>query len=451
MLTLSIESASLGTSLDLGALLDGTEGVQAVAGLTGAGLPPVSVQWSEGAGDGATYRGTRVLPRDVDIPIFVAGNDRDGLRAVVKQLAMILASEATLRFTDTGGDEWTLDVVRVGGGDFIYGVDTTGELDLEMVITLRAGQPFWTSAVADEYVVRFPTDDPINFVPYNDGSVDTPPTWEIRGPGKNLVIAGNGGVLAWNGTLANGETLFIDSMKGTVVDQSGSNRYANLAPSPRFRKVKAMSMDAWDITYPNADAGLARTNLCTNPNGYVNAANWSASGAVTTIPGGGFRITHPGGGGVVITDTITTPVTPGAVITGSVSFKDATSGTLYLQWKDSLGAILYSASSPSVPSPTRISLTAIAPANAASVAIIIRLGAGNSKQSPYDVTEFSEVMLEEATSSGTYFDGNTTDTATNVYAWTGTVGNSTSTLSLTPDRSTSQVICRINPRDWMVV
>ena len=60
-------------ALDLDYVFKYGRGIQALSGATGFGLPPVSIRWLEGAGDGALYRGRRVLPRDIDLPLLVVG------------------------------------------------------------------------------------------------------------------------------------------------------------------------------------------------------------------------------------------------------------------------------------------------------------------------------------------------------------------------------------------
>lgn len=48
-------------------------GISVLPGVTGLGLPNVSVQWLGGAGEGVRYRGRIFLPRDVDLPILNVG------------------------------------------------------------------------------------------------------------------------------------------------------------------------------------------------------------------------------------------------------------------------------------------------------------------------------------------------------------------------------------------
>lgn len=143
--------------------LDGVEtsgyGVQVRSGVTGLGLPPKSVQWLEGAGDGAIARGWRTLARDIDLPLQVVGATREDLKAYLSQLASLLGTNhdhvvhegvLTLNFYDESG-KWTCPVEHVGGGDYVYGTDTIGVHECTLVITLRAGNPYF---VAESSVIE---------------------------------------------------------------------------------------------------------------------------------------------------------------------------------------------------------------------------------------------------------------------------------------------------------
>jgi hypothetical protein len=145
--------------------LDGVEvegrGVQVRSGVTGLGLPRKDVQYLEGAGDGALARGRRVLPRDIDLPLYIRGTDREDLKYWLNLLGRMLGYEHDhyfydasvarlwLHLYDEDGTKWSAAVEHVGGGEFVYGVDTFGLKDLVTVITLRAGDPYFTREFAD--------------------------------------------------------------------------------------------------------------------------------------------------------------------------------------------------------------------------------------------------------------------------------------------------------------
>ncbi|QDP44222.1 minor tail protein [Streptomyces phage Celia] len=239
-------------SLSLNGVAETGTGVQATTGLTGFGLPPVSVQWLEGAGDGAVYRRTRVQPRDIDIPLDIVGRDTAHLKQLLSRLAKLFSGRATLRFFDGDSVEWRTDVVRVGGFDVNYGGSTTGNKDLQTVVTLRAGDPYWTAAKASIKTVGGGT-PPAAFVSSfltlpvapsqaigqmtldNTGDATAYPVWTVFGPGDTFTaVSPSGETLVWEGELEDGEKLTIDSRYGTVIDGTGANRYAELAPAPRF-------------------------------------------------------------------------------------------------------------------------------------------------------------------------------------------------------------------------
>ena len=250
---LHLESATDSFNLD-DVLMRGT-GVQALTGTAGLGLPPVSVQWLQGAGDGAVYRGRRVLPRDIDLPLHLLGRDREHLKSMVSRLAVMLAGECTLRLVEGDGTDWSVAVHRVGGGDYIYGQDTIGATDLSTVLTLRAGDPFFTySRPSTKRIsnsgagrgllkglarLQVSSSQAIGTILLSNlGDAPAYPVWDIVGPGRDFkAISVTGEGFHWTGVLAPGETLRIDTQVGTVRDGRGVNRYAQLAPAPRLWSI----------------------------------------------------------------------------------------------------------------------------------------------------------------------------------------------------------------------
>jgi hypothetical protein len=248
---LELSSASDRLSLD-GFETDGL-GFQALAGATGLGLPQLSVQWLEGAGDGAAYRGRRVLPRDIDIPLDIVGRDRAHLSGLVTRLARVLADESglTLTYIDSGGLRWSTSVAWIGGGEMDAG---TSARDVQTVITLRAPSPYFLAespqtvplggASAGAFLssmssMPLASSQAIGAVQLsNEGDVNAFPVWEVTGPGDNFkAISATGKTLHWTGTLTAGQKLIVDMGAGTVKDGTGANRYASLAPAPHFWSV----------------------------------------------------------------------------------------------------------------------------------------------------------------------------------------------------------------------
>jgi hypothetical protein len=249
---LKLESAT--DVLNLNGIAENGTGFQALVGASGLGLPPVSVQWIEGAGDGASFRGRRVLTRSMDIPLDILGRDRDHLKQLTSRLAMALAAPAELVVISEGGSEWSTRVVRTGGGGFQYGIDTRGTRDLQLILTLEAGDPYFTSRevsqriistavggswLSDFVAIPLSSGETIGSINIeNTGDADAYPVWTITGPGTDFqTVSPRGETLRWEGTLSAGQTLTLDTRTGTVKDGAGVNRYADLAPAPRFWSV----------------------------------------------------------------------------------------------------------------------------------------------------------------------------------------------------------------------
>lgn len=260
----SLTDSSLKVDLDSIATLG--RGTQALAGATGLGLPPVNTQWSEGAGDGGVFRSRRTPPRNIDLPIHILAGDTGALRKEVSNLSQLLATPMRLYFQEDGtGDRWYLDVHHVGGGDYVYGTDTTGERELNTVVTLRAGDPYWTSESVDQRAISQAVtgrglikdttagstgaDSLIKLrvsswgvagtvLLENTGDVDSYPVWEIYGPGSNVIAVGpKGDRWEWTGSLTAGQKLTIDSRQASAVDHTGASRYGEFALAPRFWMV----------------------------------------------------------------------------------------------------------------------------------------------------------------------------------------------------------------------
>ena len=230
-------------------------GVQARSGLSGLGLPPVSVQWIE-LSEGAKYRRTRVQSRNFDMPLDIKGRSRDELKQLMSDLALVLADECTLRMIDAENNQWTTRVVRTGGGDYAYGSDTTGNLDAQIVLTLRAGDPFWTSdTVSSKQIggdgatsaflvgmsaMPVASSQAIGTITLeNIGDAKAYPVWEVYGPGNTFtaVSPATGETITWEGSLTAGQKLIVDTRTGSVTDGTGTNRYAELAAAPRFWSI----------------------------------------------------------------------------------------------------------------------------------------------------------------------------------------------------------------------
>lgn len=207
-----------------------TPGIFLLRGVNGFGIPKVDTRWFEGAGHGAVYRGSRYGPRDLDLPLLVDGINRNGLKAQTEILDMALADPFNIEVME-GSAKWVLkDCVYVGGGTYSYGVDTDGERELPLIITVRAGQPFWERDTPETVSISagLNTIDSL-------GTAPSPPIWTVNGP-ATLFSAGSptGQSITWTGNISSGQQVIIDTIRGTVETGSGASIYNELSPAPKF-------------------------------------------------------------------------------------------------------------------------------------------------------------------------------------------------------------------------
>ncbi|MEV3858483.1 phage tail family protein [Streptomyces sp. NPDC050095] len=251
MVKLELSTAS--DRINLSGLETDGVGYQALAGATGLGLPQLSVQWLEGAGDGAAYRGRRVLPRDIDLPMDIVGRDRGHLSDLITRLARVLATENGLTLTciDSAGGRWSTPVAWTGGGE----IDpSSGDRDAQTTITLRSSTPYFLAEAPQTVRIGGATASPflsqLTAMPLaasqaigsveltNDGDTLAYPVFQVYGPGDNFKAIGpNGETLHYTGAITSTGSITIDMGTGVVRDGSGANVYRYLATAPRFWSV----------------------------------------------------------------------------------------------------------------------------------------------------------------------------------------------------------------------
>ena len=218
------------------------KGVQAVAGLTGLGLPPVSLTTSDSQ-EGVRRRNKRVQPRAIDLPLNITASSRDELRATLSKLALITQDQCVLRLCEgsegVGGialpsEYWYVVVDRAGGGGYSYGVDTRGDTEVNLVITLQAHRPYWERG-GDKALLES-TAATQTWTVASGGDAPAKPVWTLQGPATafSATCSQTGATFSWSGSIAAGESRIFDTDAGTVVGGGGTNRYAELGPAPRL-------------------------------------------------------------------------------------------------------------------------------------------------------------------------------------------------------------------------
>ncbi|MGM7422786.1 hypothetical protein [Cellulosimicrobium sp. CpK407] len=279
-LRVELARESLGLVVDTAEYMSDEAATFLRRGLTGAGFPDVDARWFEGAGHGATYRGSRARPRELKVPLMVSGPSREAVAARLSVLARIFAPSRpgdvadmpVLRWVEPSGETWFVRVARTGRADWAWSVDTNGLTWVRTELALRAGDPFITRVRPSSFKVEV-TAGGRGLLPKlarlrvsssqamgerdveNPGDATAYPAWEVTGPGRDFeAVSALGERLRWEGVLAPGEVVTLDTMTGTVLDDTGANRYGELAPAPRFWTVEPGTSRV-SVTLADAEPG----------------------------------------------------------------------------------------------------------------------------------------------------------------------------------------------------
>lgn len=441
-------------------------GVEVKAGMTGLGLPPVTLQFSEGAGDGAEYRGIRVGQRVIDVRFQFYGPDRDSLKDHLDRVSRVVAKPCTITWVDEDAEEsWQITGYRSGGGDYATGVDSDGTTHLVLDITFTTDDPYWLATNAE---FRSVGSGPLRSSPTNEadlltdhiGSAEAICVWRVTGPTLGFELTSpTGERFTYVSYVPVGETITVDMDEGTVTDSLGFNRYNEITASSRFFmlpndtseihvKIDQISEEAEDVAIE------ARTNFITNPAFEVGIAGWSDPGSGLSSPTVGvdylawdatnkrlktnYVVRSPSLAPSYTTSMELTGLTPGKTYQFSCDYFceswDLYRGTVWIYDHGTSTEILEIPLVATSPTVQTISGTFVATASTVDVYIQppdIHTGyyPGGTEYPASAPCWFDRIFVGEA---GAYFDGATTDTDSFTYAWTSTANASTSTATFTP-------------------
>lgn len=255
-----------------------------MVGTMGLGVPPVRNRFTEGAGDGASFRGKSYGMRAMDLPIFVEGENRTEVESRVRVLANAVDVPA--------GEGLPKVVVEYATGEvyempFVYqsGLEGDGTKSTarrtEIPLSLLCPVPFWVARDAVSFTLTAnPT--PVGLLPdlaalplapsetfgaisvNNTGDVECPITWVITGPGGPASAELGGRGWEFETVLTGGQIITIERTQNgvTVLDQTGASRYAELADAPFFFKLpkgtSVLNVSMIDATVASSIVGYFR-------------------------------------------------------------------------------------------------------------------------------------------------------------------------------------------------
>lgn len=225
-------------------------------GVAGFGKAPVKVRIDENASDGGTFRFSRRSIREIDLPVVVTGTDRADVEVKLRRLARILddstGTGTMITVTYKNGEVWQIEGHNVSGATGTYGEN--GLLTFQRwVLVFQCPQPYWVRQQAVSYSVSAASAgrglfDPNSMVNMkvaasqvlgtvyidNPGDVASQPVYVLNGPFDSATILQNGIGFSYEVPVASGKSVTINTVKGTVIDQDGVNKYANLSAAPKF-------------------------------------------------------------------------------------------------------------------------------------------------------------------------------------------------------------------------
>lgn len=262
--------------------LDGSDGFVLERGFRGAGLVPADVRVQDSAGDGAVWRSSRRTSRELDLPILVAGSDREQVQGKLRRLAAVLSDRIQpprLQAVYSDGEgPFDLVVHYTAGGETTFG-EEAGATFCRWPITVTAPDPYWVSQDSESSFLGSSPDVrgllprlhnlPVKssqvigeFTVENRGDVDSFPVWTFRGPIDEVTVtSAQGQSFSYVDAIGDGETITIDTLNATVVDQDGVNKYASLGASPKLFAIPAgvSTVNVEALGTVPASAGVAGT------------------------------------------------------------------------------------------------------------------------------------------------------------------------------------------------
>lgn len=206
----------------------------------GFGLPPVNVNIAEGAGDGGRYISTRRLPRDIDLPIYIFGNDRSEVETKLRRLTNLISDRSgptTLRvvYDTTPETSFFIEGYYMGGAEIQHGEGSS--FYTAIALQLRCPQPFWQSESFETFVLTGAEITDVSIA--NTGDIETFIVWNITGDLDAITLSNANGSLSYESPVLATETIIIDTASATCKDSTGVNKYANLGAKPKMFAIPA--------------------------------------------------------------------------------------------------------------------------------------------------------------------------------------------------------------------
>lgn len=267
-------------------------------GATGLDMPPYALFSDEAPNlDGSIFRSARAAAREVMIPVYLFGVDRQSVNQLKRQLFQALnpaRGYCVLTFTEGHGRSRVLNCYYKGGMEGSEDTSTAGFTWSRYGLTFTAMDPWFYSERAQTKRWDFGDGEPFlsttaTFFPTkissgvmggdgkgltinNPGDIEAWPVWSLRGPIKSFSLTSPYGETVQasppadgSDLIPSGRTLTIDTRPGkkTVRDNLGNNYWSKLGTNPQFWSIEPGETSA-DISVVTG-AGKAAVTLSFYP------------------------------------------------------------------------------------------------------------------------------------------------------------------------------------------
>lgn len=224
---------------------------------SGFGIPTPQVRIEPSAGDGGVWRHSKRGIREVDMAITILGPSRVEVQQKMRRLSRLLqdtSGPTTILATYSSGEVLRLEAHYVGGAESQWGSDA-GLIWNRWVLSFRAPNPYWQSQDLEEFSVttgntgrgllpqlsklKLTSSQVFGVITVNNqGDVPAFPVWYVRGPISDVVISNGTQSFSFIETVADGETITVNTETGEVTDDLGTNRYSILGPAPKLFRIE---------------------------------------------------------------------------------------------------------------------------------------------------------------------------------------------------------------------
>ena len=209
---------------------------------------------------------------------------------------------------------------------------------------------------------------------------------------------------------------------------NGTFTISEITSTTKFKYASGYPTTFPEIIYDPATASSeVRRNYVENPNFEVNVTGWSAWSSTTRarttseyyVGTSSLQVVFAGNGSGIISANYSIPSTTGVSYTGSMYVKGPSGTIVTLEAQNTTGSKATSGPVSLTGDWLRISVTVAGPVATNTLGLMLT---SNNAQTVY----VDAVMIEQGTAPTEYFDGNSTDTYTHTYVWSGTANASLS-------------------------